>query len=1326
VVVVAAIAAVFPLAAGSSPAVAQASVPGKGTSISPRLAELAERADRGASTNRADNLAVDVAPDGPGSLLRNAGDLVVNVRFAAAVTPLDESRLRAAGARIVSTLPSEGLVSIAIPASAVDAVAAVRGVAWMEEVLEPRVGRSGATLDRSGLARALQDGGATTSATCAPIISEGDTQLAAATARSTFGVDGSGVIVGVLSDSYNNLSGAAADVAAGELPGAGNPCGRTTPVQVQSDLASGGTDEGRAMAQVIHDLAPGATIRVATAFNGDVDFANQIRALATAGAKVIVDDITYFNEAMYQDGIIAKAILDVTAQGVTYFSSAGNQNLRPSGVDIAGYEAPAFRSTTCPAAFGAQPYTCHDWDPGAGTDALNAISVAPGATIQIRLGWNQPQFGITTDFDGVLLNAAGTSVLAASAADNLVGQTAAEIVSYTNSTGSTVTAALAIGRYDSPGTPRFRFVFQRYSGAVSWEWSTPGAGDTVGPVAIGHNMMRNTGSTAAIRYDTTSAPEAFSSRGPATYCWNPVSGTTAASALPGCVAVNPTLTATNGGANSFFGQLVSGVWRFFGTSQAAPHAAAIAALQVQARPCRTPAQILAAQQASAVAIGGFGASAIGAGRVQAPGSISNLATCLPGAPTGVTGTPGNGQVSLSWTAPAPNGGSPVTGYRVTPVIGASAQTPVTFASTATAQTITGLTNGTAYTFRVAALSASGAGADSTASAAITPRTVPGAPTGVSGTPGNGQVTLSWTAPASNGGSAVTGYRVTPFVGASAQTPVVFNSTATTQTVTGLVNLTAYTFRVAAINAAGTGADSNPSSLIVPAGSSTVPTGVVGTPGDGTVALTWSAPTVGGPFQSYVITIFQGSTSLGSVETFDASTSAEIGDLANGTAYTFEVAARSAGGVGSPSARSAAVTPRGVPGSPTGLAVTPGNGQVTASWTAPGSNGSPITGYQVLVLDGEGDPVADVSFDASTTTRTVVGLTNGAPVVVAVRAVNVAGPGSYAVAPAAVTPRTVPGTPTGVTGASGDGQVTLSWFAPASNGGSAVTGYRVTPFVGATAQAPVTFSSTATTQTITGLTNGTGYSFRVAAINVAGTGADSVPSATVTPSLPGAPFAPFSSWSALVTRIYTDLIGVAPSTSARNAYVSRLSGGSLTIGGFVAELRGSTDNVGNVDPVTRLYRAYFLRIPDRGGLTFWIRQRRVNGRTLNAISDSFASSSEFRNKYGSLSNRQFVELVYLNVLGRPGERSGVDFWTSRLDRRVSTRGQVMTGFSESNEYKRKQVAEVDVSVLYILLMGRAPTTSEFNALVTALEAPTTTIDQVAAQLIASPEYATRVS
>jgi hypothetical protein len=188
----------------------------------------------------------------------------------------------------------------------------------------------------------------------------------------------------------------------------------------------------------------------------------------------------------------------------------------------------------------------------------------------------------------------------------------------------------------------------------------------------------------------------------------------------------------------------------------------------------------------------------------------------PGPPTGVTGTAGNGQVSLSWTAPANNGGSPITGYVVTPYVSGTAQSARTFNSTAITQTITGLINGTAYTFKVAARNAVGAGPQSSQSAAVTPRTVPGAPTGVTGTAGNGQVGLSWTAPASNGGSPITGYVVTPYVNGTAQSARTFDSTATTQTITGLTNGTAYTFRVAALNAAGAGPQSSQSAAVTPA------------------------------------------------------------------------------------------------------------------------------------------------------------------------------------------------------------------------------------------------------------------------------------------------------------------------------------------------------------------------------------------------------------------------------------------------------------------------------------------------------------------------------
>jgi hypothetical protein len=155
--------------------------------------------------------------------------------------------------------------------------------------------------------------------------------------------DGTGITIGVLSDSYNLATTfangtpltvhEAEDIASGDLPGTGNPAGNTQPVVVFED-AAGGLDEGRAMAQLIHDVAPKARLGFATAFSGQVGFANNIRALAGVqglpnsrldfAAQIIVDDVQYFAEGMFADTIIAQAVDDVTALGVSYFSSAGN------------------------------------------------------------------------------------------------------------------------------------------------------------------------------------------------------------------------------------------------------------------------------------------------------------------------------------------------------------------------------------------------------------------------------------------------------------------------------------------------------------------------------------------------------------------------------------------------------------------------------------------------------------------------------------------------------------------------------------------------------------------------------------------------------------------------------------------------------------------------------------------------------------------------------------------------------------------------------------------------------------------------------------------
>ena len=141
------------------------------------------------------------------------------------------------------------------------------------------------------------------------------------------------------------------------------------------------------MLQIVHDLAPGADLAFATAFTGELGFATNIRALAANGADVIADDIIYFAEPIYQDGPIAAAVDDVTAQGVDYFSMAYNSNRIVGGRNVNSWEAPAYRPTACPAAVPAGG-DCMDFDPGAGGG-----NHLPGHGRRRRLDPAQPRLG---------------------------------------------------------------------------------------------------------------------------------------------------------------------------------------------------------------------------------------------------------------------------------------------------------------------------------------------------------------------------------------------------------------------------------------------------------------------------------------------------------------------------------------------------------------------------------------------------------------------------------------------------------------------------------------------------------------------------------------------------------------------------------------------------------------------------------------------------------------------------------------------------------------------------------------------------------------------
>ncbi|MHB8488854.1 MAG: fibronectin type III domain-containing protein [Candidatus Dormibacteria bacterium] len=213
-----------------------------------------------------------------------------------------------------------------------------------------------------------------------------------------------------------------------------------------------------------------------------------------------------------------------------------------------------------------------------------------------------------------------------------------------------------------------------------------------------------------------------------------------------------------------------------------------------------------------------GVNADGAGATTSSGTVT---PGLPGAPTGVSiGSRGNGFENLSWTAPGSTGASAVTGYLITPYIAGVAQATTTLWGTATSATVTGLTDGTTYTFGVAAINAFGTGAAGTSGANNPYTQTPGAPTAVTGTAGNGQATVSWTAPSSDGGSAITSYTITPYIGGTAQSTT--SVSASPGTVTGLTNGTTYTFTVAAVNGVGTGTASGNSWAVVPATTPVVP------------------------------------------------------------------------------------------------------------------------------------------------------------------------------------------------------------------------------------------------------------------------------------------------------------------------------------------------------------------------------------------------------------------------------------------------------------------------------------------------------------------------
>ena len=485
----------------------------------------------------------------------------------------------------------------------------------------------------------------------------------------------------------------------------------------------------------------------------------------------------------------------------------------------------------------------------------------------------------------------------------------------------------------------------------------------------------------------------------------------------------------------------------------------------------------------------FGVTAV---NIAGNGTIASFSPIIPagapGVPSDVSGSIGNTTATISWNPPANLSGGTLRGYIVSIN---SQQSSITLDATINTYTYPGLVNGASYILSVKTYSS--AGFSDPVSVTVMPGRDPGSPTGLTAAyAGSGGVLLNWVAPVDSGTGTepVDRYRIT-------YNSLVYDiSSSTTFTATGLTNGTPYTFNVSSINIANL--LSAPVSIQwTPATGPDAPTSVTATSGIGSASLSWTPPNNNGSaITSYTVTVSSSNNgSLGTVGTI-SDTSCNITGLTDGGIYTFSVTATNAAGT-STAGTSNTISLAGLPGPPNITSTPAGDTQVTVNWSGASSNGSPISGYSIQVFSGS----LINTVTSGSTSVVVTGLTNGTSYTFSVAAVNGVGTGSYSSQSSPVTPAGLPGPPNITSTPAGDTQVTVNWSGASSNG-SPISGYSIQVFSGSLIN---TVTSGSTSVVVTGLTNGTSYTFSVAAVNGVGTGSYSSQSSPVTPAgLPDPP------------------------------------------------------------------------------------------------------------------------------------------------------------------------------------------------------------------------------
>jgi len=409
---------------------------------------------------------------------------------------------------------------------------------------------------------------------------QGDLAQVTNQVRNTFGVNGAGVTVGVISDSYNIAASAsrnaAQDVASGDLPAGVN-------VLADATNPNAVTDEGRAMLQIVHDVAPGANLAFHWAGASQVAMANAIGNLRTAGSGIITDDVIFFAEPMFQDGIIAQAVNNAVTAGSAYFSSAGNQARR-------SYQS-AFNAGQ-QVNIGGVLETAHEFDPVT-DDILQRITVPIGGRFLLSFQWDAPfatagGAGANNNLNIYLIQN-GTTIVAQGRTNNIGGD-AVEVPFFNNNTNGTQFDILITSAGGPiPGTIKY---VDFGIGVTFNEYLTNST------TLFGH---ANAQSAIALGASSFLATPAFGVNPPVVENFSALGGTPIIFNAAGVrlatpvVRQKPDFVAPDGGNTTFFGTDIAGdadtFPNFFGTSAAAPHAAGLAALMLDAAPSLTPTQI---------------------------------------------------------------------------------------------------------------------------------------------------------------------------------------------------------------------------------------------------------------------------------------------------------------------------------------------------------------------------------------------------------------------------------------------------------------------------------------------------------------------------------------------------------------------------------------------------------------------------------------------------------------------------------------------------------------------------------------------------------------